>query len=619
MADVGSVEQLEALGVKLTDPVEKFWTVFANGLDDEPERAAVIAAGKDIKKTFNTFTVGLLRNPAITRKDMEDPIAARGGKRGWVKSIQFLLGHTYEGPNIPESAALLVAPSTKVVCAREPQNYSAKGEKIGSLLKRQKQMHLLRFPAHLATDCIEDTPEPWSVNYLHYHDRRRLMTFLFLWVVTNFKSSRKDMIMFRYLAVYLHSIFSAVPEAKFVKMMWERWKNGNSTKAKVSTRAALPPAKLSSAATRSHWHAAVRAPQLMYKSMGLSPDDENEGVLALKKAGLFVPIATNDSEDLKPKLTLEYDAKAAVASALQPGDENAAPQASLATPLVLPPSSSEARGTAAEPEGAADVGDDTGTSTAVVAAVDPEKTAPANPRKRSQAAKAEEIATLGARITASQPASAAPPAPGGTRLPPCAGKKDAPEVVEPAGVPKAKGRGAKRANAPAPAAAAKAARGKQAVAPGAAAKKAPVAKAVAAAGNAPAPKPKAGIATCVIAPKAGKAHDVVGLRKTATDNDDTSDFYKSNVKRDEYVTILEEASSESGTEYVHVSIGNRHGWLKKAYVTRIAPIKKAAAGRKVARDEDEGKRPLPVRSRPASPASLGRTSPAHRVSNSLCK
>ena len=87
MADVGSVEQLEALGVKLTDPVEKFWTVFANGLDDEPERAAVIAAGKDIKKTFNTFTVGLLRNPAITRKDMEDPIAARGGKRGWVKSI----------------------------------------------------------------------------------------------------------------------------------------------------------------------------------------------------------------------------------------------------------------------------------------------------------------------------------------------------------------------------------------------------------------------------------------------------------------------------------------------------------------------------------------------------
>ena len=85
------------------------------------------------------------------------------------------------------------------------------------------------------------------------------------------------------------------------------------------------------------------------------------------------------------------------------------------------------------------------------------------------------------------------------------------------------------------------------------------------------------------------------------------------------MTILEEASIESGTEYVHVSIGNRHWWLKKAYVTRIAPIKKAAAGRKVARDEDEGKRPLPVRSRQASPASLGRTSPAHRVSNSLCK
>ena len=63
MTDVGSVEQLEAMGVKLTDPVEKFWTLFAKGLDDEAEQAAAVAAGKDIKKAFNTFTVGLLRNP----------------------------------------------------------------------------------------------------------------------------------------------------------------------------------------------------------------------------------------------------------------------------------------------------------------------------------------------------------------------------------------------------------------------------------------------------------------------------------------------------------------------------------------------------------------------------
>ena len=28
---------------------------------------------------------------------MEDPTVAHGGKRGWIKSIQFLLGHTYDG------------------------------------------------------------------------------------------------------------------------------------------------------------------------------------------------------------------------------------------------------------------------------------------------------------------------------------------------------------------------------------------------------------------------------------------------------------------------------------------------------------------------------------------
>ena len=360
------------------------------------------------------------------------------------------------------------------------------------------------------------------------------------------------------------------------------------------------------------YHATVRAPQDMYKTMSLSPEDADEGVMALKDAGLFVPIASASSE-LTPKLlTLEFDTGSAVASASQPGDENKPPQGSGPKPLVLPPSPAQAG--EPEQEEAADVAVGTGTSaparsTAVVVADEPEKpTAPTDPRKRSQAVKASEITALSAQISASQPPPAAPPAPGGVRLPPCAGKKDAPDVAEPASMAKAKGRGAKRAPAQKPAAAAKAARGTRAAAPGAASKKAAAAKAA----KAPAPKPTAAtaIATCVIAPKAGKAHDVIGLRKTATDNDDESDFYKASVKRSEYVTILEEASSESGTEYVLVTIGKRHGWVKKAYVTRITPMKKkAAAGRKVASDEDEGERPA-AHAPPTAQPRIAREHPA---------
>jgi hypothetical protein len=219
----GPCSELEAIGVYLSDPIEKFWSVIGDSMS-EANRIYCQEIAAHLKDEFMMVTVGSMRNNALTRSDMETAIEDHGGKKGWLRTIEHYLAFSYghKQGNIPDSAVL----------AQTGAAPGFQGIKVGAYLKARKELGLLRPPHHVMWDAVVETADPTRTR-LSYNDSKTLMTAIFQWVVTRFKSVRKCKYMFDTLSAYLHEEFPGTPKAVFAKKLFDRWKNGCAKKAKV--------------------------------------------------------------------------------------------------------------------------------------------------------------------------------------------------------------------------------------------------------------------------------------------------------------------------------------------------------------------------------------------------
>jgi hypothetical protein len=230
----GTPANLRRLGVSLSDDTAAFFLKFGESIG---AASPMRKAGAEIKRELAVGFVGQLRDPAITLKEVETFVEKHGGKKRWVKSIEALLDHQFDAPKVPESAALVrstESPLESPDWVNQPIDIKCSGISIGAMLKKKGKMHLLDFDRALVLGVVEETVMP-EKNPLEYNDMKRVMTEVFLWVLLTFKSKRKCVIMFRYLANRLHDIFTAHSAASFVSKLHNRWKNGVRANAEVSS------------------------------------------------------------------------------------------------------------------------------------------------------------------------------------------------------------------------------------------------------------------------------------------------------------------------------------------------------------------------------------------------
>ena len=72
--------ELQALGVQLSDPVDKFWDVFGGRLK-EHNRSTCKAIAEDLQEEFACISVGSMRNPDLTAHDFEKLIVKHAAAR----------------------------------------------------------------------------------------------------------------------------------------------------------------------------------------------------------------------------------------------------------------------------------------------------------------------------------------------------------------------------------------------------------------------------------------------------------------------------------------------------------------------------------------------------------
>ena len=107
---IQTMSTLETLGLKLSDPVTSLFQQLADRQPSEDNKAACARIGADLQNDWCCVNIACLKNPHLTSDDMIGVIESNGGKRTWLKSIQFIIGHFFPptglGTGVPPSAAL---------------------------------------------------------------------------------------------------------------------------------------------------------------------------------------------------------------------------------------------------------------------------------------------------------------------------------------------------------------------------------------------------------------------------------------------------------------------------------------------------------------------------------
>ena len=233
--------------------------------------------------------MGSMRNPDLTAHDFEKLIVKHGGKKGWLRSIEHLLEFTFRraATSAPQSAALVETMQSGPM-REKPTGFV--GYKVGAHLKRRNELGRLQPPRHVMTRGVEETND-WKNNPLSYNDHKAVCNDMFWWVVLNFKSVKKCILMFRELGKHLNTEFPKTSQ----KVWMTKLHDGLRTSAKVIAALAPTTFQLQSEPLCPS-HTAHPPPsrvcpslQTMYKTLSLSPDDIPDEITALAAEGFHVP------------------------------------------------------------------------------------------------------------------------------------------------------------------------------------------------------------------------------------------------------------------------------------------------------------------------------------------
>ena len=367
--------------------------------------------------------MGSMRNPDLTAHDFEKLIVKHGGKKGWLRSIEHLLEFTFRraATSAPQSAALVETMQSGPM-REKPTGFV--GYKVGAHLKRRNELGRLQPPRHVMTRGVEETND-WKNNPLSYNDHKAVCNDMFWWVVLNFKSVKKCILMFRELGKHLNTEFPKTSQKVWMTKLHNRWKNGLRTSAKVIAALAPTTFQLQSEPLCPS-HTAHPPPsrvcpslQTMYKTLSLSPDDIPDEITALAAEGFHVPTDAS----CQPKFltfAVGEDTSTDSESNLENADPNPSAQRTLQPPNAPAVDHSEPA--------------TTGQSVPGKRAAAPSIAA----RKRSREEKGNELAERAKSISSAQPSVSEAPSDEelGAPLPSFAGSEDAPTVKSPAAAAK---------------------------------------------------------------------------------------------------------------------------------------------------------------------------------------
>ena len=233
---------LDTLGLKLSDPVTSLFQQLADRQPSEDNKAACARIGADLQNDWCCVNIACLKNPCLTSDDMIGVLESNGGKRTWLKSIQFIIGHSFPptaglGTGVPPSAALARSTGREMPTSelQLPPILSAQVDPLAATA----------MPMDRIMSVIKDTRGAASREMpacLSYTDTKLVMREVYVWQATQTGTVACSKSGADTLAQILYD-HHLIPWGKksWTRKILQRKKNGRRSNAKVGSPHPSPP------------------------------------------------------------------------------------------------------------------------------------------------------------------------------------------------------------------------------------------------------------------------------------------------------------------------------------------------------------------------------------------
>jgi hypothetical protein len=223
LANATPKSELEALGVQLYDPVEKFWRVFGERMKVHlPEAPACASAiSKEISQ-YGIITVGGMAE--LEMHEMQECIVDGGGSKKWAKSVQRLLG-----TNFKESSAPVVMSSTTsqppASAALVKTDFKSAGAprfpncKLGERLTQHGIINQCVVSEKKLLAVVRETKNP-KLEQLTYNDTKAVMNIFFEEIFTMYGNVGSCKVLFEHLVKQAEACQGGLFAAPHGKCSW---------------------------------------------------------------------------------------------------------------------------------------------------------------------------------------------------------------------------------------------------------------------------------------------------------------------------------------------------------------------------------------------------------------
>ena len=282
---------LDSLNLRPSDPVTKLWGQVAEYLPTEESQAACSEIGKEMRDAWCCINIACLKNPAYAAEDIVELIEAKGGKKAWLKTLEFIVGHTYHSRQqrgVPPSACLIPSGSSSD-SSRRPSTPRI------ICINDDKQEAEIKLPLAKIIDAVKETPD-YKTEKLTYKDTKAVMKEVYLWEATQMCTVASSQVRADTVGQMLYDL-GLRPWGKktWAKKIINREQNGRRSNAKVDSPAqpSTPPTRLT---------AVLPVAQSVYRDMKVNMGDIGDAARSLIDQGLFIEV--DEEADEK---TYSYD------------------------------------------------------------------------------------------------------------------------------------------------------------------------------------------------------------------------------------------------------------------------------------------------------------------------
>ena len=272
---------LLSLDLRLSDPVTELWRKVAEGLQVEELKAACGKIGDEMRDGWGCINIACMANPQYSRDDMEELIVRHGGKTPWIRSVEFIISHTYlpamrMQAGVPASASAYQPSGSTRFTSTEADRYA------GCTFPTAK----IRSAVKETSDLKEDT--------LTYNDTKAVMKEFWLWQATQRCTIANDVASANSYAMMLYDMdLRPWGKSNWSQKIFNRKRNGRRSNAQVS-----PPPTPHMYGHTHHpaTYFVLCAPQDVYKDVKVNAGDLCDAARDLVAQGLFLQVDEEANE-----------------------------------------------------------------------------------------------------------------------------------------------------------------------------------------------------------------------------------------------------------------------------------------------------------------------------------